>query len=64
MSPKIEKIDRLLYTVREACYLLTCSRMQLWRYVKYGQLQPTRLGRAVRFSPEAILRFVASKQAQ
>jgi len=58
------KIDRLLYTVRETEYLLCCSRMQLWRYVKRGDLQPTRLGRAVRFSPEAILRFVAARQAQ
>ncbi len=58
------KVSRLLYDIREACYLLSCSRTSLWSYVKSGQLQPTKLGRSVRFSPEQILRFVASRQAQ
>lgn len=58
------KIDKLLYSIRETQYLLTCSRTSLWSYVKSGELQPTRLGRSVRFSPEQILRFVAARQAQ
>jgi excisionase family DNA binding protein len=58
------KIDRLLYTVKEAAYLLSCNRVTLWRYIKRGQLHPCKLGRAVRFTPEEILRFVAARQAQ
>jgi excisionase family DNA binding protein len=58
-----KKVDRLLYTIKEAQYLLSCSRVTLHRYVKSGALRPTKLGRAVRFTPEAILEFVAKRQA-
>lgn len=61
LSPKI---DKLLYSIKEAQYLLCCSRTSLWAYVKAGDLVPTRLGRAVRFSPESILRFVAAREAK
>jgi excisionase family DNA binding protein len=56
------KVARLLYTVTEAMYLLSCSRSTLHRYVKRGVLKPIKFDRAVRFSPEAILAFVAAKQ--
>jgi len=58
------KIERLLYTIPETQYLLTCSRIALWRWVKAGKLRPVRLGRCVRFTPEEILRFVADRSAQ
>ena len=57
------KVERLLYTVREAEYLLSCSRITLWRHIKRGELRPCKLGRAIRFTPEEILRFVATRQA-
>ena len=57
-----QKIEKLLYTIKEAQYLLSCSRMSLWRYVKDGELRPCKLGRAVRFTPQEILRFVAARQ--
>lgn len=55
------KVDRLLYTVKEAAYLLSCSRITLWRHIKRGDLHPVKLGRCVRFTPEEILRFVAAR---
>lgn len=43
-------------------YLLSCSRSTLHRYIKRGVLKPIKFDRAVRFSPESILAFVAAKQ--
>lgn len=47
-------MDKEIYNTDEACELLGCSRMQLWKLRKDGLLKAFRMGRKVQYRREAI----------
>ena len=53
-----ESIERLGYTVAEACKLIPCSRSHLHRAIKKGRLRAARDGTKVLISREAIVEYL------
>ena len=41
----MEKLDRVLLTVPEACDYLRISRATLYRHIKQGKITPIKIGR-------------------
>ncbi|MCA9063649.1 MAG: helix-turn-helix domain-containing protein [Planctomycetaceae bacterium] len=55
--------QRLLLRPREAAMLLSVSERQLWQHTSpRGPIPATRIGHSVRYSPEALQRFIESQQ--
>lgn len=55
--------QRLLVTPREAAVRLSISERQLWAHTQpRGPIPATRIGNSVRYSPDALQRFIESQQ--
>ncbi len=53
-----QSIERLGYTVAEACKLIPCSRSHLHRAIKKGRLRAAHDGTKVLLSREAIVEYL------
>ena len=56
--PVPESIERLGYTVAEACKVIPCSRSHLHRAIKKGRLRAAHDGTKVLISREAIVDYL------
>lgn len=56
-------MDGKLLTVREAASYLAVSASWLYREVELRKVPHLRLGRAIRFDPQALERWLAAQQA-
>ena len=55
--------QRILLRPREAAVRLAISERQLWAHTTpRGPIPATRIGNSVRYSPEALQRFIESQQ--
>jgi excisionase family DNA binding protein len=52
----------LLVDSRRAAVMLGISTRTIWTLQESGELRPTRIGRAVRFSLRELERFIAARQ--
>lgn len=50
-----------IYTIDEVCAYFKVHRNTLYRWVKEGQLEAVKFGRALRFTQTAISKFVQSQ---
>lgn len=50
-----------LYTIKDVTYLLCLTRQTVGLLVRRGDLHAIKLGRAVRFSPAEIERYIAAR---
>ena len=57
-------MPNLLYTEKQATEVTQLSRSTLRRLEKEGRLMSVRVGRAVRYLPSELQRFVTELQAQ
>ena len=60
---KAEKTDRKpdqFYTVKQLADRLAVTPMTTYRLVEHGQLPAVKIGRAIRFDPDAVAAFLAS----
>lgn len=55
-------LPRRLVTVAEGAVLLHVSVRHLRRLIAKGEVEPTRVGRTVRLSPEALAAFLRKKK--
>jgi excisionase family DNA binding protein len=62
MSEKALKLEPLLVKVREAARLLGVSERQLFNLTAAGELRPIYLGRAKRYDPADLRRFVDQRK--
>ena len=58
IKQEIAKIASLLWTCREAATALHVSERTLWALTKEGKIPCVRIGRAVRYDPEDIKRWI------
>ncbi len=57
--------QRILLKPREAAVRLSISERQLWAHTQpRGPIPVTRIGNSVRYSPEALQRFIESQQQE
>ena len=57
--------QRILLKSREAADRLSISERQLWAHTQpRGKIPVTRIGTSVRYSPEALQRFIESQQQE
>jgi excisionase family DNA binding protein len=52
------EIQKLTYTIAEACMALQISRTTLWKLVKSHRLKPVRIGRRVLFPIRVLDEFL------
>lgn len=57
------RTDTELWTYKEVCAFAKLSRRFLEMQVSAGRLEHMKVGRAVRFSPEAVRRWLETYQA-
>ena len=60
--PKEEKQEDKLYTTKEACELLRCSKPTLHRWKKDGIISFVRIGRNIRYKETDIENLLNSKK--
>jgi len=53
-----------LWTPKRTAAFLSVSLCTLWRFNKLGRLCPVRIGRAVRYEPAEVRRFVAGCRSE
>ncbi len=57
------RIDRLLLTAREAARILSISERTLFTWTKRGEIQCVRIGRAVRYDPTDLKRWIQKRKS-
>jgi len=62
-SPDVIRLDRLLYSVREAAELLSIGRVKLYELVAAGRIESVRLDGSRRIPREALEEFIARLRA-
>lgn len=62
MTSKQSPIPRLLLNGREASEALDVSQRTLWSLAQSGEVPSIRLGRLVRYRPEALVAWLAAKE--
>ncbi len=53
-----QTIEPMLLTARQAARVLSISERTLWSLTKDGQIPAVRIGRAVRYDPEDLRRWI------
>jgi excisionase family DNA binding protein len=62
--PDVIRLDRLLYSVREAGELLSIGRVKLYELVAAGRIESVRLDGSRRIPREALEAFIARLRAE
>jgi excisionase family DNA binding protein len=62
--PDAIRLERLLYTVREAAELLSIGRVKLYELVAAGRIESVRLDGSRRIPREALEEFIAHLRAE
>lgn len=62
MAADTRPAEPLLVGRDEACRLLCIGRRLLWELTNRGEVPHIRCGRAVRYSPESLRRWVAAQE--
>jgi excisionase family DNA binding protein len=60
----IDKVQQTLYTIKTLCQYLSISRATIYRIIQRGELEPLRIGSAVRFTEIEVNRYLARQQKQ
>ena len=53
-----QTIEPMLLTARQAARILSISERTLWSLTKHGQIPAVRIGRAVRYDPADLRRWI------
>jgi excisionase family DNA binding protein len=62
-GPDVIRLDRLLYSIREAAELLSIGRVKLYELVAAGRIESVRLDGSRRIPREALEEFIAGLRA-
>jgi DNA-binding transcriptional MerR regulator len=57
-EPQVAPVERLAFTIKEACQALGISRTALWRLEKRGLIKPSRALRTRLYPRAELLRFL------
>lgn len=59
-----ETVQQNLYTIKTLCAYLSISRSTIFRIMERGEIEPLRIGSAVRFTEAEVNRYITRQQKQ